>query len=95
MKNNTRDFVVLGNLDGKRLGYAPDYVKAMEMMCFGDLNDDFVVATNNVTTVREFLKTAEFLGYSPVLMAKESKEVCIDKKTNKIIMKVNEQFTDL
>ena len=94
VKKNTRDFVVLGNLDAVRdWGYAPDYVKAMEMMCFGDLNDDFVVATNNVTTVREFFKkTAEFLGYSPIFEGKENKEVCIDKKTNKIIMKVNEQF---
>ena len=90
---NTRDFVVLGNLDAVRdWGYAPDYVKAMEMMCFGDLNDDFVVATNNVTTVREFLKKQlNFLDIAPFLKVKKTKK-CIDKKTNKIIAKVNEQF---
>ena len=40
----------------QRLGLCPDYVKAIEMMNFSEVNDDFVVATNNITSVRDFLK---------------------------------------
>jgi len=46
----------LGNLDGKRdWGYAPDYVEAMWRMLQQDEPDDFVVATGESHTVREFL----------------------------------------
>ena len=49
----------LGNLDSKRdWGYAPDYVKAMWMMLQQDKPSDFVVATGQAHSVREFAELA-------------------------------------
>ena len=52
----------LGNLDAKRdWGYAPDFVKAMWLMLQQDKPDDYVIATGETHTVREFLDEA--FGY--------------------------------
>ncbi|MEM8777292.1 MAG: GDP-mannose 4,6-dehydratase [Cyanobacteria bacterium P01_G01_bin.49] len=49
----------LGNLDSKRdWGYAKDYVRAMWLMLQQDTPDDYVVATGETHSVREFLKIA-------------------------------------
>ena len=54
----------LGNLDAKRdWGYAKDYVKAMWLMLQQDEPDDFVVATGETHSIREFLDVAfEYVG---------------------------------
>lgn len=56
--------VSLGNLDALRdWGYAPDYVRAMWLMLQADQPDDYVVATGETHSVREFVATAfSFLG---------------------------------
>src|SRR5215218_2914933 len=47
----------LGNLDAKRdWGFAPDYVEAMWRMLQQDVADDFVIATGETHSVREFLE---------------------------------------
>ncbi len=49
----------LGNLDAKRdWGYAPEYVEAMWRMLQADEGDDYVVATNETHSIREFLEVA-------------------------------------
>lgn len=49
----------LGNLDARRdWGYAPEYVEAMWLMLQQDQPDDYVIATNETHTVREFLEHA-------------------------------------
>ena len=51
--------LLLGNLDARRdWGFAGDYVKAMWMMLQKDQPDDFVAATNETHTIREFLELA-------------------------------------
>ena len=51
--------VFLGNLDARRdWGYAPEYVEAMWRMLQHDEPDDFVIATGETHSVREFLDTA-------------------------------------
>jgi GDPmannose 4,6-dehydratase len=51
--------IALGNLDAKRdWGYAPDYVEAMWLMLQQDIPDDYVIATNETRSIREFLKEA-------------------------------------
>ncbi|XKT74489.1 MAG: GDP-mannose 4,6-dehydratase [Patescibacteria group bacterium UBA2163] len=51
--------IYLGNLDAKRdWGYAPEYVEAMWLMLQQDSPDDYVLATNETHTVREFLEEA-------------------------------------
>ena len=53
------DKLYLGNLDAKRdWGYAPDYVKAMWLMHQQDIPDDYVIATGESHTVREFCESA-------------------------------------
>ena len=49
----------LGNLDARRdWGYAPDYVRAMWLMLQQDKPDDFVIATGETHSVRDFLEEA-------------------------------------
>lgn len=53
------DSVSLGNLDAHRdWGYAPDYVNAMWLMLQAHNPEDYVVATGETHTVREFVETA-------------------------------------
>ena len=54
-----QDRLVLGNLDAVRdWGYAPEYVEAMWLMLQQDTPDDYVVATGEAHTVREFVQAA-------------------------------------
>ncbi len=59
-----KDYIVLGNLDAKRdWGYSPDYVESMWMMLQQDEPDDYVVATGNEHSIRDFLNIAfEYIG---------------------------------
>lgn len=53
------DHITLGNLDSKRdWGYAPDYVEGMWMMLQQDKPDDYVLATGETHSIREFLDIA-------------------------------------
>lgn len=53
------DNIVLGNLEAKRdWGYAPDYVEAAWLMLQQDSPDDYVIATGETRTIREFLNVA-------------------------------------
>ena len=55
----TQDKLYLGNLDSKRdWGYAKDYVKAMWMMLQQEQPDDYVIATGETHSIREFLDIA-------------------------------------
>ena len=54
-----QDKIVLGNLDAKRdWGYAPDYCEAMWLMLQGDDPTDYVIATNETHSIRDFLDVA-------------------------------------
>jgi GDPmannose 4,6-dehydratase len=54
-----QDKLFLGNMDAKRdWGFAGDYAEAMWLMLQQDYPDDFVIATNETHTVREFVETA-------------------------------------
>ena len=57
IKMGIQDDLLLGNLDAKRdWGFAGDYVEAMWLMTQQEKPDDFVVATGETHTVREFLQ---------------------------------------
>ncbi len=59
IKHGLQDKVYLGNLDAKRdWGFAGDYVEAMWRMLQHDRPDDFVIATGETHSVREFLDVA-------------------------------------
>jgi len=62
IKIGLQDTLTLGNLDAYRdWGYAPDYVQAMWLMLQADQPDDYVVATGETRSVREFV-AAVFSG---------------------------------
>ncbi len=64
IKLGLQDTLYLGNLDAKRdWGYAGDYVKAMWLMLQHDTPQDFVIATGETHTVREFLEEVfQYIG---------------------------------
>ncbi len=65
IKLGLQDEISLGNLDAARdWGYAGDYVEAMWMMLQQDVPDDYVIATGETHTIREFLDVAfRIAGY--------------------------------
>tara|TARA_B100001248_G_scaffold260540_1_gene248993 strand:- start:6409 stop:7431 length:1023 start_codon:yes stop_codon:yes gene_type:complete len=59
IKMGLQDALYLGNLDAKRdWGYAPEYVEAMWLMLQQDKPDDYVIATGETHTIKEFCEAA-------------------------------------
>lgn len=59
IKAGLQDHLYLGNLDAKRdWGYAKEYVEAMWLMLQQDRPEDYVIATNQTHSVKEFLEVA-------------------------------------
>lgn len=59
IKRGLQERLVLGNLEAKRdWGWAPDYVRGMWMMLQQDKSDDYILATGESHTIREFLDEA-------------------------------------
>ena len=59
IKLGLADHITLGNLDAKRdWGYAPDYVEAMWMMLQQETPEDYVIATGETHSIRDFLTEA-------------------------------------
>lgn len=81
----------MGNLDAKRdWGYAKDYVEGMWRMLQQDTPDDYVLATNEAHTVREFIEVAsKQLGFALEWQGEDVDEVGIDKNTGKVIIKID------
>lgn len=84
----------LGNMDAKRdWGHSKDYVYAMYLMLQQDKPDDYVVATGETRTVREFVDTAfARLGMELEWKGSGVDEVGIEKATGKTLVKVNPKF---
>ncbi|MBR6880662.1 MAG: GDP-mannose 4,6-dehydratase [Clostridiales bacterium] len=89
-----QDHVELGNLSAKRdWGHSKDYVKAMWLMLQADEPDDYVVATNETRTVREFAERAfAHVGMDIVWEGEGVDEKGIDKKSGKTVVTVNPKF---
>ena len=69
-----QEFLEVGNMDAKRdWGYAPDYVEAMYLMLQSKRPDDYVVATGESHSVREFIeKACAIAGIDPVRIVREN-----------------------
>lgn len=89
-----QEYVELGNLDSKRdWGHAKDYVKAMWLMLQQDKADDYVVATGETRTVREFAETAfACVGINIKWQGNGVDEVGIDEATGRVVVKINPEF---
>jgi GDPmannose 4,6-dehydratase len=84
----------LGNLDAKRdWGYAKDYVEGMWLMLQQSDPDDYILATGENHSVREFVeKSAEFLGLSLKWQGSGINEKGIDAKTGKTIIEIDPEY---
>lgn len=94
IKQGVQDHLELGNMDSKRdWGHSKDYVKAMWLMLQQEEPDDYVIATNETRTVREFVETAfGHVGIEVEWSGEGVNEIGKDKATGKVIVKVNENF---
>ena len=94
IKLGVQDVLELGNIDAKRdWGHAKEYVKAMWLMLQQNEADDYVIATNETRTVREFVEKAfKHVDMDVVWEGKNENEIGKDAKTGKILIKINSEF---
>ena len=88
------DVLELGNMDAKRdWGYAEEYVEGMWRMLQADKADTYVLATNRTETVRDFVSmAARGAGYELGWQGSGEREVAVDMKTGKTLVRVNPKF---
>ena len=94
IKQGLQEYVELGNMDAKRdWGHSKDYVRAMWLMLQQEEPDDYVIATNETRTVREFVETAfSHVGITVQWQGTGVDEIGADAATGKTIVKVNRKF---
>jgi GDPmannose 4,6-dehydratase len=94
IKLGLQNHLELGNLDSKRdWGHSKDYVNAMWLMLQQEIADDYVIATNETRTVREFVELSfNKVDISIVWQGQGTEEVGIDKDTNKVLVTINPKF---
>ena len=84
----------LGNLDAKRdWGHAKDYVEAMWLMTQQENPDDYVIATGQQHTVREFVEAScDYMGYNLEWVGEGLKEIGRERGTGEVLVQVNPDF---
>lgn len=86
--------IKLGNCDSKRdWGYAPDYVDAMQAIIEDGKNTDYVVATNSISSVRDFfILSANIAGFNAEIEGEGVNEKCVDTLSGRILYEVDEKY---
>lgn len=94
IKQGLQDDIVLGNLDAKRdWGHARDYVEAMWLMLQHNVADDFVIATGETHSVREFVECSfAYVGVEIEWRGAGVDEVGIDKLTGKVVVRIDPSY---
>jgi GDPmannose 4,6-dehydratase len=94
IKAGKMDRLVMGNIDSKRdWGYAPDYVEMMWMMLQQQTPDDYVVATNETHTVKEFIdESFRIAGIEIEWKGSGVDEKGLDKKSGKVLVEINPKY---
>ncbi len=89
-----QEVLTLGNLDAQRdWGYAPEYVEGMWQILQQNHPDDFILATNESHTVREFVEeTFDFFGERIVWTGKGIDEIGYLKSTNKQVIRIDPMY---
>jgi GDPmannose 4,6-dehydratase len=89
-----QDTLYLGNMDSVRdWGHARDYVKGMWMMLQQPQGDDYVLATGETHTVREFVeKSFAHIGINIEWRGKAENEQGLDRKTGRALVKVDPRY---
>ena len=94
IKNGNQNKLVLGNLDAKRdWGFAGDYVEGMRLMLQQEKADDYVLATGETHSVREFVELAfKCVDVEIEWNGVDENSTGIDKKTGKLLVEVSKDF---
>ena len=94
IKQGFQDKLYLGNLDAKRdWGYAKDYVECMWLILQNDKPEDFVIATGEMHTVREFCTLAfHYLNIELEWQGSGVDEKGIDKATGRVLVEVDPKY---
>ena len=94
IKNGKQDKVILGNLDAKRdWGFAGDYVEGMRLMLQQEEADDFILATGETHTIKEFAEEAfRIIGVELQWSGEGADTKGIDCKTGKVLVEVSPEF---
>ncbi len=94
IKYGLQDRLLLGNLDAERdWGYAPEYVEGMWLMLQHGEPDDYVLATGETHSVREFVeKAAEVAGFDIRWEGKGTETRGVDRRSGKVVVEVSPEF---
>jgi GDPmannose 4,6-dehydratase len=94
IKHGELDVLYLGNLDATRdWGFAGDYVEAMWIMLQQPAGDNYVLATGEMHTVREFVLAAgAILGFDVVFQGLGLKERGVDRKTGRTLVCIDPKY---
>ena len=94
IKQGFQDKLYLGNLDARRdWGYAKDYVECMWLILQNSTPEDFVIATGEMHTVREFCTLAfQYLGMELDWQGNGTNEKGIDKSTGRVLVEVDPKY---
>ena len=89
-----KECLYLGNMNAMRdWGHAKDYVRAMHLMLQQDTPEDFVIATGEQYSVREFVEhCAPYFGLQILWEGDGINEVGINKLTGKVIVRIDEKY---
>lgn len=92
--NQPFDILTLGNLYSKRdWGYAKDFVYGMWLMLQQDKPDDYVLATNETHTIKEFINLAALeCGISLVWVGVGEEEVALSYDTKSVIVSIDKRY---
>jgi GDPmannose 4,6-dehydratase len=89
-----QDAMYMGNIDARRdWGYAPDYVRMMWMMLQQEEPDDYVAATGEMHTVREFIEKAfAHVGRTIAWSGEGVKEEGVDTSTGRAVVRIDPRY---
>ena len=88
------EILFLGNLDAKRdWGYAPEYVEGMWRMLQAKVPGDYILATGETHSVREFISEAcSYVGFDLAWEGKGVKEIGKDRKSNRTLIRIDPRY---
>ena len=94
IKNGIQDKLSMGNIDAKRdWGFAPEFCEGMWRMLQHDTAEDFVLATGETHTVREFIELSfKEIGMNIEWSGKNENEKGMDSKTGKVIVEIDKNY---
>ena len=94
IETGLEETLYLGNLDAKRdWGHAKDYVVGMHKILQADTPDDFVLATGETRSVREFVELAfKEVGRTIEWRGKGVEETGVDKQSGKTLVRIDPQY---